>query len=771
MAAEAGAGLAGSSLAVLVRTWRERALLTQEQLARKTGLGVRTIRRLESGSQRPPRIQSVRLLADGLGLAGAERALLIAAAQDEREQSRAPATGLVPRQLPADVIGFAGRAGPLRRLDALLTDGPDAPGAVVISAIAGSAGVGKTALAVHWAHRVADRFPDGQLYVNLRGYGPATEATEPGTALRGFLDALNVPAPRIPSDADARATLYRSVVADRRMLVVLDNARDPEQVRPLLPGAPGCRTLVTSRSRLTGLVATEHADPLLVDLLSPREARELLRRRLGAPAVDTDPAAVDEVIDRCARLPLALAVVAARAATHAVRLPALAAELRDARGRLDAFATGDAASDLRAVFSWSYDRLSAAAARMFRLLGLHPGPDLSAAAAGSLAGVGTGHARALLDELAWAHLLTEQTPGRFAFHDLLRAFAVESMDRDAERGGALARLLDHYLHTAHGAATRLHPLRRRFSLGRPRPGVTAEVLGDEVEALGWLATEHAVLVAAVRLAETAGCDRHAYQLAWCLTDYLDWRGHWRDWAATQAAALRAAERLGEPAAQVLAHRGLAGASAREGDYGTAHGHLARALELLEGQGDPAAQAQVHLNLGTVAGRQRRHAAAVEHGLRSLELYRAADDPVGEGDALGAVGWSYSLLGEHDLAVEYCRQALAVHRQLGNQEGEAAALDSLGHAYHHLGRHSRAVESYQQAIELCRTLKNRYYEAFSLHHVGDTHAAAGDPDAARRQWRLAVEILDELGHAEAGEIRAKLHDHDGGDPPAAPAARR
>jgi tetratricopeptide (TPR) repeat protein/transcriptional regulator with XRE-family HTH domain len=761
MATDTGAigGEFQPTLAVLIRTWRERALLTQEQLARRTGLGERTIRRLESGDCRP-RSQSVRLLADALGLAGAERELLIAAAQDGREQSRLADPARAPRQLPADVTGFAGRTDQLRQLDSLLAAQPRAATAVVISAIAGSAGVGKTALAVHWARRVADRFPDGQLYVNLRGFSPAAAPAEPAVVLRGFLDALEVPPARIPADVDAQAALYRSLLARRRLLVVLDNAADAEQVRPLLPGAPGCLTVVTSRNQLTGLVATEHAHAFAVDVLPAGEARDLLGRRLGAGALAGDQCVIDEIVGYCARLPLALAVVAARAATQAIPLADLAAELRDVRRRLDAFDTGDVRSDLRAVFSWSYHRLGGGAARLYRLLGLHPGPDVTAPAAASLAGLRIADAAAHLDELTTAHLVMEHVSGRFTCHDLLRAFAAElvhSAHDDADRDEALRRLLDHYLHTAHSAATLLHPHRRRFTPIPPRPGVEPESFAGEEDALGWFVAEHAVLIAAIQIAADAGYHRHAYQLAWCMTDYLDWRGHWHDWAAIQHIALRAAEHLGDPAGQVLAHRGLAGASARQGDYDTSRKHLERALELLDAWGDAADRAQVHMNLGKVSGRQRRHHDAVTHSLTALGLYRTAGDRVGEGDALGSVGWSYCLLGAHQVGVTYCRQALDVHRELGNPEGEAAALDSLGYGYHHLGRHSRAIACYQQAIELSRTLKNRYYEAFSLDHLGDTHRAAGDPKAARRDWLQAMEILDELGHAEADQVRAKLDD--------------
>jgi hypothetical protein len=293
----------------------------------------------------------------------------------------------LPAQLPADVRGFVGRVDQLAALDAIADTVGAEPTAVVISAIAGTAGAGKTALAVHWAHRVADRFPDGQLYVNLRGFDPG-RTLDPADAIRAFLDALGVPPQRIPTGRDAMAALYRSRLADKRMLVLLDNARDADQVRPLLPGAPGCLVLVTSRNRLTSLIATAAAHPVPLDLFTTAEARDLLTHRLGHLRATTEPDAVDLLITRCARLPLALAIVAARGATNShTPLTTLATELADARTRLDTLADAEPATDLRAVFSWSYTTLSRPAARLFRLLGLHPGPDLATPAAASLAGL------------------------------------------------------------------------------------------------------------------------------------------------------------------------------------------------------------------------------------------------------------------------------------------------------------------------------------------------------------------------------------------------
>src|SRR6185437_14903204 len=411
----------------------------------------------------------------------------------------------VPAQLPSAVPAFAGRLAELARLDALLPPAgaaaSSAPPAAVITAVSGTAGVGKTALAVHWAHRVAARFPDGQLYVNLRGFDPAGQALEPGAAMQGFLAALGVPADGIPAGLPAQAGLYRSLLAGRRVLVVLDNARDVEQVRPLLPGSPGCMALVTSRDRLTGLVATDGAFPLTLDLLPAADARDLLAQRLGPGRVASEPAAVADIVAGCARLPLALTIAAARAATHPTfPLAVLATELREATHALDPFQGGDLATDVRAVFSWSYRALSPGAARLFRLLGLHPGPDIGLAAAASLAAAGPDRVRVPLAELTRAHLLAEHAPGRYAFHDLLRSYAAEQAlahDGQEARDAAVHRVLDHYLHTAGRAAMLLEPHSPPLTLIPAQPGVTLGEPATAEDALAWFTAEHAALLAAV----------------------------------------------------------------------------------------------------------------------------------------------------------------------------------------------------------------------------------------------------------------------------------
>jgi transcriptional regulator with XRE-family HTH domain len=459
----------------LVHRYRVAASLTQEELAERSGLSVRAISNMERGRTSQPRRSSVSLLCRVLRLAGPIRdewgpespvsrgeADSLMPDSDDAQPGLPGTAGprdrqVVPRQLPAAATHFAGRAAELKALDGPLDRaGCDARGSVVICAISGTAGVGKTALAVHWAHSAAQRFPDGQLYVNLRGFDPSGTPVTPAEAIHGFLGALHVPAGRLPESLDAQAGLFRSLLAGRRMLIVLDNARDAAQIRPLLPGSDACCVIVTSRSQLTSLVAEQGAHPLTLDVLTEAEARELLSRRLGPERIAGESEAVDELIGRCARLPLALAIVAARAAVGPCHpLTALVEELRDTRSRLDALDAGDSATSARAMFSWSYQSLSGPAARMFRLLGVHPGPDISGPAAASLAGVRLDQAHEMLRELTRANLLGEGPARRFAFHGLLRAYAAEracAEESDAARRAALDRVLGHYRHCALAAA-------------------------------------------------------------------------------------------------------------------------------------------------------------------------------------------------------------------------------------------------------------------------------------------------------------------------------
>jgi DNA-binding SARP family transcriptional activator/Flp pilus assembly protein TadD len=675
--------------------------------------------------------------------------------------ARAGRGGPVPRQLPPVTAHFVGREAELADLDRLVAADADADGGGTAGAavLAGTAGIGKTTLALHWAHRAAGRFPDGQLYANLRGFHPTGPPVTPAEVLRGFLDALAVPPHRVPAAVEAQTALYRSLLADRRVLVVLDNARDAEQVRPLLPGGPGCLALVTSRAALTSLVALDGAHPVALDLLGPAEAHRLLARRVGARRLEAEPAAAEEVVGRCAGLPIALGMVAARGAAHPeFPLAALAAELRDAGARLDALADEDPAGDLRAVFSWSYRALGADAARLFRLLGLHPGPDVGVPAAASLAGLPPERVRPLLAELARAQLLVEHAPGRYGSHDLLRAYAAElarRTDPEPGRRGAERRLLDHYLHTADRADRLLHPAREPVPLDPPAPGVVPESPTDHDAALAWFTAEHAALLAAVEHAAAAGWDAHAWQLASAMWTFLDRRGRWSEQAVIGRRAVAAAGRLADPAARIRTHRNLAYAWTRLGRHADAHVELRHALDLYGGSGDGLGRAHLHRHLSYVCGQQNRHADALDHARQALDLYRAADHRPGQAAMLNGLGWYHAQLGDHEQALAACAQALDLHRELGDRDGQAATLDSLGYVHHRGGRHAEAVLHYRRALELCQELGDRYGEASILRHLGGAHAAAGDTGAARDAWCRALAILDELDHPEAAEVRTAL----------------
>lgn len=675
---------------------------------------------------------------------------------------RRGSTKVPPAQLPADIASFAGRSEQLRMLQDRLTVDGERPATVVITAIEGTAGVGKTTLAIHWAHQVADHFPDGQLYVNLRGFDPDGSVMSPGEAIRGFLDALHVPPERIPASLDAQAALYRSLLADRRMLVVLDNARDSDQVRPLLPGSPGCLVVVTSRNQLSGLVATEGAHAVVLDLLPEDEAYELLRRRLGADRIQAEPEAVKEIVNRCARLPLALAIVAARAAAHpGFSLGALAAELRKAGAGLDALDAGDPATDVRTVFSWSYHTLKPEAARLFRLLGLHPGPDITPPAAASLIGVPLAEVRPLLAALTRGHLLSEPVPSRYRLHDLLRVYATElanAFDAETTQRAATRRLLDHYLYTAHTATGLLNPMRFRISLDEPPPGVFPEKLEDHVQAMRWFTEEHAVLVAAVEFAAANGFDGHAWRLAGVLGEFLIRRGHWHDQVRVQRLAIEAAKREGDLSGQAFAERGLGRAYAKLGRNDDAHTHYQHAIDLYIRLGDRKAQAGAHLGYAGVSERQGRHREALHHSRLALELQYATGDKTGQAIALNMVGWYHAQLGDYERALAFCRQSLALQQQLGDRFGQADTWDSLGFAHHHLKQYRQAAQCYRRAVALYREAGDRHGEADVLSHYGDTLYASGEKTAARDTWQQALTILLELGHPDAGLLRAKLREH-------------
>jgi DNA-binding SARP family transcriptional activator/tetratricopeptide (TPR) repeat protein len=685
---------------------------------------------------------------------------------------------VVPAQLPPGLHAFTGRTEELARLDELLdrsatspsdhaiparaipAHDPTRPVALVITAVSGTAGVGKTTLAVHWAHRVADRFPDGQLYVNLRGFDPGGTVVDPATAVRGFLDALEVRPERIPADPAAQAALYRSLTAGKRMLVVLDNARDEEQVRPLLPGSSSCLVVVTSRNQLTGLVASEAAHQLTLDVLSTVESRRLLAGRLGAGTVAAQPFAVDRIIAACARLPLALAVAAARAKVTGFPLATLAAQLDDAGGRLDVLDAGDTMTRVRAVFSWSYAALTPDAARLFRLLGLSAGPDISVPAAASLAGQAPREVRSLLAELVRANLLTDHGPGRYSFHDLLRGYATELAHLeppDVVRAARL-RVFDHYVHTAVAADRMVDPARDPMPvpLGRASRGTRAESPADQPAAMRWLSTERHVLLATLRQAGDTGFDTHAWQLAWGLDRLLDRRGHWLDLISAWRGALGAARRLGDVDAQAVAHRLLGSANIRLGLYDDAHHHLGHALDLFARAANQTGLVYAYRDRAILWERQGRPDRALDDAEQALLLSEAATHRA-QAYALNAVGWCRAQLGDHARAVGYCQRALALHQQLGDLAGQAATWDSLGYAHDHLGHHAVAIDCYEQALAIYRQLSYNYYQATTLLRLGDTHHAAGSTTAARGAWEAALDILTELHHPDADAVRAKLRE--------------
>jgi DNA-binding SARP family transcriptional activator/Tfp pilus assembly protein PilF len=666
----------------------------------------------------------------------------------------------VPAQLPASIPVFVGRRQQLAELDARLAADPGTSRAtaVRIVTIVGAPGVGKTALALHWAHRVRDRFRDGQLYVNLRGFDPVGPAVSPTQAVQGFLSALGVPPERLPAGLDDQTALYRSLLADRPTLVVLDNALDAEQVRPLLPGAPGSAVVVTSRDALPGLIAVDGAKPLVLDVPPIEDAREMFVARVGGRRCVTEPEAVYGIAERCGRLPLAIAVAAAGAATRPGRsLASFADELAEPEGsRLDALTGRDPASDVRRVFATSYQLLSEPTARLFRLLGLHPGEYIRVAAAASLLGVGQKAVRPLLAELVQAHLLSELTSGTYACHDLLRAYAVELLDRldpAAERHAARSRLVEHYVRTADAAAAVLRPVRDRVPPVLVETAVTAETFADEAAARGWLTADHRIMI---NLIEAGATDSQAWQLASVLEDLLEPRGQWQDIAAIQRAALHAAEARADRPAQAHAHRAIARARVQLGEDEVAQRHFRRAIEIFEDIDDTAGRARTHHNLAGLYERQGRYDAALEQAQRAYELAGEVGHRAGQAHSLGAIAWFRCLLGDYAQAILDGERAVAAHRDVGDRFGQAASMHTIGYAQHRLGRNGDAVVRYREAVAIFSEIGARGYEANALCDLGDAVERTGDRPAALKAWQNALDIYEQLDHPATADLRRRLN---------------
>ncbi|MCT4354428.1 tetratricopeptide repeat protein [Streptomyces sp. Je 1-79] len=713
-----------------------------------------------------------------------------------REPETRPAPSLLPAQLPSDIAGFAGRRAELalsrELLDAAGDGRGDAPGdgmgdvpggrpgdgratsaigtpaagspaadtGTPVVAISGMAGVGKTTLAVHWAHRVAHRFPDGQLYVNLRGFHPTMAPLRAPDVMREVLSAVGVPPQRVPENPEALPAFYRSLLAPRRLLILLDNARDSEQVRSLLPGTPGCLTLITSRHRLDGLVITHAVRFLGLDVLSRDEGIEFLTRRLGEDRIAAEPGAAEEIVELCGHLPLALAIVCARAQVNPrFALDEVATELRATRGSLDSFTSSDASADVRSVFSWSYRALSPAAARLFRLLGgAHSGPELSVPAAASLAGVPLRDARRQIGELLESHLLLEDSPGRFSCHELLRAYAKElSQDRDADvvRARARHRLGEHYLHSAQAADALLAPYRDRVPLPPPSDGVVPEEPAGEVHAAQWLHRQRQVLLAAVERAAADGDDGLSWRLAATLELFLDRAGRWDEQRDVQERALRAARMAGDTTGQAYALRALGFAYCRLGRHEESRAALSAALDRFTAAGDADGQATAHRNLAFLCNSRGDHARALDHYRLASALYDLSGHRTGAAAVLNEIGWTHILTGSYEQALSDCGKAVLLHQENGNRNGEAAAWDSVGYARHHRGEYREALAAYEKAMALYRDIGDLSLQADTLTHLGDSHEAAGGTSAAAVAWREALELFEHLGHPDARQVRERL----------------
>jgi DNA-binding SARP family transcriptional activator len=705
--------------------------------------------------------------------------------------AEAAAPGVVPRQLPAGAGFFAGREAELKQLDALLdraglADREDAEGgpggAVVISAVAGMAGVGKTALAVHWARKVAGRFPDGQLYVNLRGYDTEGAAITAEEVTGWFLVALGIPAGLIPADAQARCGLYRSVLAGRRVLIVLDNARDAAQVRPLLPGGGGCLVVVTSRSSLAGLAAAEGARPLRLGPLTAEEAVRLLAARLGPERVATEPEAATELISRCGHLPLAMAVMAARAAADPqLPLAVLAGQLAGAAGdeaavvghgaagagRLEVLETGDPATSLRQLLSWSYRQLTPEAAQMFALLGVHCGPDITVPAAASLAGVPRAEAGRALAELADASLAAEHRPGRYVMHDLVRGYAAGQARQALGEAGiqaAVERSLDHYLHTG-VTSSNLHTW--VFTVAPPAPGVLPEQLAGEAGLQDWARAEHQVVLQAIAQAAAAGFITRAWQLFHDQAWWVGGEGYWADIRAAAQVVLAAAEAAGDQVALGWTHAIIGRSATYAGAHDEVSAHLARALDHFQRAGDLSGQAWAHLFASAAYNMKRDWAEGVTQAGQALTLFRQTADQAGQGWALAFLGECHARLENYELARGYARQALEVTPEAGDPTTLAMAWDALGFVHSRLGEPRQTITCYRQALAFLRGRKlplARLIQITMLPELGDACRAAGDLPAAVEAWQQAQEIRRDLGWPESRGIRARLEQAGRPSPP-------
>jgi tetratricopeptide (TPR) repeat protein len=673
----------------------------------------------------------------------------------------------VPRQLPLAVRDFTGRAEHLAALDALLPNdhacpgdptGADPAGAVVITAIDGTAGVGKTALALYWAHRVRHRFPDGTLYVNLRGSGPGQPAT-PAEVLDSFLRALGCPPRQIPITLEAQSALYRSLLTDRRVLIVLDNANAAQQVRPLLPGSPGCLVLITSRASLTGLIVNEAATRLTLDLLTSSEALDLVRGSLGADRVAAEPEAVATLIQLCARLPLALRIATARAASRPrLAVADVVAEMEVDRARLDTLSPlGDDPTSVRAVFDWSYHQLDTGQARLFRRLGLHPGPEISLHAAATTADLDLPNTRRLLDTLTDAHLVEAVARDRYRMHDLLYTYAAdraEHADSSEDRDQARRTLLEWYAHhslAAHRilfpALTNWHPLSTLDTHAQP-----IIAFAGTTDAWTWLDTEQANLIAAAHHATDHNLPKLAILISHTGSAALFRRGAWNALLDLAELGLVVARRSGDRQCECNALSTLAGVHQRVGKWAESFAGRQEALVLAKALGEPSLEAVALNDLGSGCLGQERYTEAIGYLQPALPLSRGAQHGRLEGVIETTLSAGHLGLGQYDQALSHAEHGRTLRRHAGDREGEAHALWLMARARQGMGAHAEAIILCEQAVKIGRDHVYPPCIADVLRTLGTSLRDTGDVQRAATCWREALEIFDRFADPRGDELR-------------------
>jgi DNA-binding SARP family transcriptional activator len=659
---------------------------------------------------------------------------------------RVDAAEVRPAQLPADAGSFTGRTDELARLDKVLATTRDEPTPAVV--VVGTAGVGKTTLAVHWAQRVRERFPDGQLYIDLHGYA-TVPALRPMDALGQFLRALGVAPERVPDDLQEAAGLYRTLLAERRMLVVLDNARSPDQVRPLLPGSPGCLALVTSRDRLDGLVARDGAHRLALDVLVPSEAEILLRRVIGADWLAGDGHDLAELARLCAYLPLALRIAAANLSGRRVGVASYVQRLRTGGELAGLAVAGDEQTAVRSAFSLSYASLPDDARALFRRLGVFPGTEVAVGPAAALAGVAVGQASRLLELLAAAHLVYEPAPGRYRCHDLLRHYAAElaAAESEADRTAALTRLGQWYLASADQAARLLYPELVRL------PGGLDARLGapewtDPAQALGWLEQERGNLVRVVQHTAEHGPRRLAYRLADALRGYFQIRRHVTDSEAVYRAGAAAAESESDLLGQAASQLGLADYHRQQHRYPEAIDHFGRAADLGERAGWPAGQATALALRGAVYGETGQLAIEVEHATGALEIYQRIGHREGQAACLGNLGVACFELGRLAEAADYYSRALVLDHEHGSRLGQAYTLNGLGEVHMEMDRLDRARDCLTEGLSLFREVGSPIGESQSLALLAEVHCRTDDQPRARELARSAIAVLRDADSGDA-----------------------